>query len=176
MLRVLAFVVLMAAVSLSAQKPANPWASIEFLLGDWVGEGGGGPGQGSGEFSFHKDLDGKVIVRKNFAQYPGVRHDDLMIVYPDSGALRAIYFDSEGHVVNYSIQGAKDSAVFLSDVVPAAQRFRLTYQRTGPDTAGLKFEIAPPGKPDAFATYIQAKARLVNAARSSASPTPHPTQ
>src|ERR1700736_3539040 len=107
-------IVLLAVAALHAQtqpKPANVWAPMEFLLGDWVGEGGGGPGQGAGEFSFHKDLDGKVAVRKNFAEYPAaknrpaLRHDDLMIVYPDSssGALRAIYFDNDGYVIHYSV-------------------------------------------------------------------------
>jgi hypothetical protein len=80
-------------------------------------------------------------------------------VYPDSstGTLRAIYFDNEGYVIHYSVQGSKDSVVFLSDALPSAQRFRLTYERTSADAVSLKFEIAPPGKPDAFATYIQAR-------------------
>jgi hypothetical protein len=157
--------ILLAVATLHAQKPGNVWDSIEFLLGDWIGEGGGGPGQGSGEFSFHKDLDGKVAVRKNFAEYPAtkdrpaLRHDDLMIVYPSNGSLRAIYFDNDGYVINYSVEGSKDSAVFLSEALPSAQRFRLTYERTSPDAVSLKFEIAPPGKPDAFATYIQARVR-----------------
>jgi hypothetical protein len=158
-------VILLAVATLHGQKPANVWAPIEFLLGDWVGEGDGGPGQGSGEFSFYKDLDGKVAVRKNFAEYPAtkdrpaLRHDDLMIVYPDSGTLRAIYFDNDGYVIHYAVQGTKDSAVFLSDALPSAQRFRLTYERTSADAVSLKFEIAPPGKPDAFTTYIQARVR-----------------
>ena len=42
--------ILLAVATLHAQKPANVWDPIEFLLGDWVGEGGGGPGQG-GELS-----------------------------------------------------------------------------------------------------------------------------
>jgi hypothetical protein len=158
-------IILLAAAALHAQKPANVWAPIEFLLGDWVGEGGGGPGQGSGEFSFHKDLDAKVAVRKNFAEYPAtkdrpaLRHEDLMIVYPSNGSLRAIYFDNDGYVINYAVQGTQDSVVFLSDALPSAQRFRLTYERTSADAVSLKFEIAPPGKPDAFATYIQARVR-----------------
>ena len=39
-------IVLLALAALHAQtqtKPANVWAPIEFLLGDWIGEGGGGP-------------------------------------------------------------------------------------------------------------------------------------
>ena len=84
-----------------------------------------------------------------------------MIVYPSSGLLRAMYFDNDGYVINYGVQGdpAKASVVFLSETVPSAQRFRLTYERTSVDGVSLKFEIAPPGKPDAFVTYIEARVR-----------------
>jgi hypothetical protein len=34
----------------------------------------------------------------------------------------------------------------------------LTYRKTGPDSLALKFEIAPPGKPGAYAPYIEATA------------------
>jgi hypothetical protein len=35
----------------------------------------------------------------------------------------------------------------------------LTYFVTGGGALTLKFEIAPPGKPDSFSTYIEAKAK-----------------
>lgn len=38
-------------------------------------------------------------------------------------------------------------------------RFRLAYRRTGAETVSLAFEIAPPGKPEAFATYLRADLR-----------------
>ena len=47
---------------------------------------------------------------------------------------------------------------FTSEAQPSSPRYRLTYLKTGEKTLSLKFEIAPPGKPDAFATYIEAKA------------------
>jgi len=44
-------------------------------------------------------------------------------------------------------------------VLPSSPRYRLTYVKTGSDTLTLRFEIAPPGKPDSFSTYIEAKAK-----------------
>ena len=81
-----------------AGKPAG-WGPVEYLLGDWTGEGGGAPGQGSGSFSFKPDLQGKILARKNHAEYPAAKdhaafvHDDLMVVYRDTpeAAPHAIY-------------------------------------------------------------------------------------
>jgi len=153
----------------SPQETTHDWAPFAYLLGDWVGEGGGQPGQGTGEFSFHFDLQNRILVRKSYAAYPPTKdrpafqHDDLMVVYrdSDSGPPRAIYFDSEGHVIHYSVAASSDQKriEFVSEALPASPRYRLTYVITGSDTLTLKFEIAPPGKPDSFSTYIEAKAK-----------------
>jgi hypothetical protein len=158
-----------ADITSSCQETTSSWATFEYLLGDWVGEGGGQPGQGAGEFSFHPDLQNRILVRKNYAAYPptkdrpGFRHDDLMVVYrvSNNAPPRAIYFDSEGHVIHYSITASPDMKTiqFVSEVLPSSPRYRLTYARTGSDFLTLKFEIAPPGKPDSFSTYIEAKAK-----------------
>jgi hypothetical protein len=158
---------LAAAISVAGQQSDDPFKPLEFLIGDWVGEGGskGGPGQGSGEFSFQYDLQRKVLVRKNNAVYPpqggraGYRHDDLMIVYREGKALRAMYFDSEDHVIRYAVEPSAGVVTFLSDPVPDQPRYRLIYRKTGATTASLDFEIAPPGKPDAFQNYITAAVR-----------------
>jgi hypothetical protein len=157
----------------AARSGENRFAGLSFLLGEWEGRGGGGPGQGSGWFSFSPDLQQMVLVRRNHSDYPAAEgrpafsHDDLMVIYPqgEGRPLQAIYFDSENHVIRYQVRleaagsPGRQAAVFLSDAAPAAPRFRLTYQMTGPDTLDLRFEIAPPDKPDAFAQYISASAR-----------------
>jgi len=145
------------------------WEGWNFLLGQWVGEGSGQPGQGSGGFSFALDLQGKVLVRKNHADYPATKdhpafsHEDLTVIYHEDGAspARAIYFDNEGHVIHYDASFSKDGTtwVFLSDSVPSAPRYRLTYTKEKNGMLGIKFEIAPSGKPEAFSTYIEARAR-----------------
>src|ERR1035437_2254222 len=55
-----------------ADKPEG-WGPVQSLVGDWTGEGGGGPGQGSGTFSFKPDLQGKILVRRNRAEYPATK-------------------------------------------------------------------------------------------------------
>jgi hypothetical protein len=71
---------------------AEDWGPLQFLIGDWSGEGGGQPGQASaGSFSFTPELQGTILVRRSFAEYPpangrpAFRHDDLIVVYPKNG-------------------------------------------------------------------------------------------
>jgi len=158
-------VLIVSALLCSLTAGAQDWGPLQFLVGHWMGEGRtADQGPGTGAFSFTPDLQGKILLRKNFAEYPkakgkpAYRHDDLMIIYHDGAShdLRAIYFDSEEHIIHYAIQPSGNSAVFLSEGSQDAPRFRLTYTSAGPDRLKLKFEIAPPGKD--FATYIEASA------------------
>ena len=131
----------------------------------WTGEGTGQQGAGTGAFSFTPDLQGKILTRHSFAEYPAAagkpasRHDDLMIVYHDGGTrdLRAIYFDSEDHIIRYFAKAMPDGVAFVSEGNPDEVRYRLTYTSTGKDTLRLRFEVAAPGKD--FATYLEAGAR-----------------
>ena len=166
-MRLLILVLTLGTLFAQPPKPADRWAPLAFLIGEWTGEGGGGPGQGSGGFSFLPDQGNTILIRKNRADYPATKdqaahtHTDLMMVYQEAGKLRAIYFDMEDHVIHYSVEPAPDGASvqFVGDIAASAPRYRLTYTKTGADVVAIKFEIAPPGKPDAFSTYIQAKAR-----------------
>lgn len=157
------------AVPGAAAADGGPWDAFQFLLGDWVGGGSGQPGQGSGEFSFRPDLQGKILVRRHRAELPAGQggparvHEDLMVVYPGAGPApaRAMYFDNEGHVIRYAVRPATDPAglVFTSDVEPSAPRFRLTYTKTSGETVSIRFEVAPPGKPEEFRSYLEGTAR-----------------
>lgn len=156
---------LMAALLVSCAFPADDWGPVSFLIGNWVGEGSGSPGGGAGSFTFLPDVQGKVLVRKSFAEYPAAngrpafRHDDLMVVYrePASRELRAMYYDSEGHVIAYHLNAVENGVAFVSTDPPNQTRYRLTYLSAGKDRARLKFEIAPPGKD--FAQYLEASVR-----------------
>ncbi len=165
------FPVLLLPAYLSAQqsKDVGNWDSWRFLVGEWTAQGRGEPGHGTGTFSFHFALQGKILVRKNRADYPATKdrpaysHEDLMVICPEAEgqATRAIYFDSEGHVIYYVARFSEDkkTLTFLSDLVSSAPRFRLTYTKAKNETLILKFEITPPGRPDSFSTYVEGVAR-----------------
>ncbi|MGE5360701.1 MAG: HD domain-containing protein [Bacteroidales bacterium] len=145
----------------AAQVPKE-LAPYAFLVGEWTGGGGGVPGQAAGGTRFSRELQGRVILRTNWANVaatataPASRHDDWMIIYVDDGGkVRADYWDNEGHVIRYGVtSSAPRQASFVSDPVPAAPRFRLTYQGTANGAVKGSFEVAPPGKPEAFAPYL----------------------
>jgi hypothetical protein len=174
-------VVLLLLASLSvgeslAQQPKETanWDSFRFLLGEWIGEGAGAPGEGTGAFSFDFDLQGKILIRKNRADYPATKdkaaysHTDLMTIYREAdGSLKAIYFDNEGNVIHYAVSFSKDqnTLTFLSDPSPSSPRFRFIYSKATPDKLKLEFDIAPPGKPEAFSKYIEGAAHRKPASR-----------
>ncbi len=150
-----------AAASVWAAAP-DAWSSLQFLLGDW--DAVAKPGEPAGWSSFTSEAGGRVIVRRNHAEYPASQgrpagvHDDLLVIYRegDPAAVRAIYFDNEKHVIHYALEAAADGrAVFVSEAAPNAARFRLSYTKLPDGRLSGKFEIAPPGKPDAFGTYLE---------------------
>src|SRR5512135_1830936 len=135
--------------------------TLSFLVGEWVGDGGGtGPGKGTGGFTYAYDLQHRILVRKNFAHYaatkdrPEYTHDDLMVTYiGPANAMKAIYFDNEGHVINYTVSVAPDRTriTFVSEIIPTAPRFRMVYTKVSQADLKIEFQIAPPGKPEDFA-------------------------
>jgi len=151
-------------------QPADRWKDLRFLVGEWTGEGGGSStGQGMGAYSFLPELGGKILVRRNTADYPAangnpaVHHEDVMTVYLEAEGKvpEAIYFDSEGHVIHYSVEinPAGKSVTFVSPSQTGQPRYRLTYSDSGKGVVHGRFEIAPPGKPEAFTRYMEWSAR-----------------
>jgi len=139
------------------------WSGLAWLMGRWIGDGGGGQ-TGTGSFSFAPDAGGQVIVRRNEAVYHAQggaapeRHQDLMVIYHAGPAVRAIYWDSEGHVIHYGLVEADAAQVaFVSDDAEGP-RFRLTYRRTPAGLEG-RFDTAPPDHRDSFSNYLAWTAR-----------------
>jgi hypothetical protein len=152
-------------VSCFGQQQNNVWTKWNWLIGEWVGEGSGQPGNGGGTFSFKNDLDNKILVRKSHSEYPAaankpkVIHDDLLIVYLNDDGIpaKAIYFDNEGHIINYSVSFADKSIVFTSDKISNTPVFRLTYSLLADETINTKFEMSKDGVQ--FQTYIEGKSK-----------------
>lgn len=146
--------------------PAPAMEALRPLEGDWVGEGTGQPGEGTGGCSFRFELGGKAFVRRNWAEYPAsqgrpaFRHEDLLVGSATPEGVRAVYWDNEGHRIDYAVSNPEvGCVVFLGEIRADAPRFRMTYRSVGKDALSFVFEIAPPGQPEAFKIYLQAKLR-----------------
>jgi hypothetical protein len=159
--------ILMAALAAPAParagSPPAPLASLDFLVGDWTGGGGGTPGQAEGGTTFAPALQGRVLIRTNFAVTPATattpssRHDDLMVVHADDrGVVRADYYDNEGHVIRYTVTSPQaGQVVFTSEATAEGPQFRLTYETGAAGVVKGTFAFAPPGKPGAFTPYLK---------------------
>jgi len=144
------------------------WDKLSFLLGKWVVDNGGDPVKGEGEFSFKDDLNENIFLRINFVNYPAnkdipaIYHKDYMIIYPDSlgNPTKAIYFDNEGHIINYDIKyPILQGAIFESEYNENGPAFCLTYTTPEKDRLNIKFEISPTGKPEDFFIYLKGSAK-----------------
>jgi hypothetical protein len=157
---------LVSAQFLYAQQTSPAWEKWNHLIGEWVGEGNGQPGQGEGKFSFLTDLDGKILVRKNHTVFPATNtspekvHDDILIVYPVSQSVQqeAIYFDNEGNTIRYKVSFTGSSVILTSEIKPNVPGFRLTYVTIDNKTVNITFEMASPEKPEEFKIYLSGKA------------------
>jgi len=144
-----------AAVSLESQTAPkhDPWAGVRFLLGVWDAKTKAGSAQasGSGAYSFRLELNDHVLARHSgYDACKGpedfnCRHTDLLYLFPEGPdqALKAIYFDNEGHVIHYTVASPRPgTVVLLSEAAPWPQ-FRLTYELEGNIMTG-RFQIKMP--------------------------------
>ena len=69
-----------------------------------------------------------------------------MVIYLDApnSSPRAIYFDSEGHVIRYTLAFPANERVVFESEVSVGPRYRLTYWLEGASLNG-RFEVAAPG-------------------------------
>jgi hypothetical protein len=157
-------VVLCCLFSTGYSQQSDIWSGWKWLAGSWTGEGSGQPGQGGGTFSFNYDLDRNILIRKSHSVYPAsgdkpeIIHNDLMIIYPvDKKTYKAIYFDNEGHTINYSVILQNNSITLTSDKLPGSPVFRLTYTLLKDNLIDTKFEISQDGTN--FSTYVEGKSK-----------------
>lgn len=162
-LLVLAFLAMGTLLAQTATKP-DPWAGLRFLVGTWEAKttGGSAQAQGTGSYTFRLELRDHVLARhSSYASCKGpedfnCEHGDLLYIYPEGPgqALKAIYFDNEGHVIHYSVSVPRPGmVVLLSDPGGPGPQFRLSYDLGGNVMTG-KFQMRMPGKAD-FGTYLE---------------------
>ena len=163
---VLALLLLVPLWSQASAPKADPFVVVQFLVGEWQGEGDGQPGQSSGAATFRFELEGKALVRHSHADYPAANgrpashHEDLLTLFSEGGDLKALYLDNENHVIRYLGAAVPGGVAFTSE--PAqGPRFRLTYLPKAEALVTVRFEIVPPAAPDAFKTYLEAITRKV---------------
>jgi len=148
-----------------AGESARTWQALRRLEGEWKGTGGGGePGEVSASgATFRYELKEHVLVRRSFTAFkanagrPAFQHDDLTVLYPGMGgaAPRAVYFDDEGHSIEYNVTATADGQkIECLSAVAGMPRFRLTYEFTGPDDVKIRFAIAPPGT-EKYTTHVE---------------------
>jgi hypothetical protein len=135
-----------------------PFPALQFLVGNWEIEAK--PGEGAGHFEFALDLQGKVLIRHNHVESPassgGAIHDDLLVIAQETpAAMRASYYDSDGYLARYTVTANGTQATCVSDTIPKLPRFRLTYTLLPDGRLNAKLEMAPAGKPNAFANYLE---------------------
>jgi hypothetical protein len=155
-----------------ATAPEKFDAKWRFLVGEWSGEAGGEPGSGRMSCSFRFDLHEHVLVRRSQTAFaasggtPAGVHDDLMVIYPaaEDDQPRAVYFDSQGHTIDYASlvwSADGDDLTFVSKASPASPRFRLAYKKIDAQTISTSFEIAPPGGSVAFKQHVWGRLRRI---------------
>jgi hypothetical protein len=152
--------------SLNAQTPksaADPLQSLSFLLGTWDAHAQGMTGAAAnGSYTFRLELGNHILARHSFTsgcKGPAdldCEHGDLLYVYADAPrqALKAIYFDNEGHVIHYDVSTPDPStAVFLSDPSSPGPQFRLVYSLKDTVMSG-KFQMHMPGQTE-WRSYLE---------------------
>jgi hypothetical protein len=133
----------------------------DWLIGEWKDTDPHKSGTEGSSFSFTFDLDKKIIVRKSNSSNIDITgrykffHKDLMIIYPDQTGKtdKAIYFDNEGHIINYRISFEGRSVIFKNYDMGNNPEYRLTYTRIDNQTINRKFELSRDR--ENFTTYEQ---------------------
>jgi hypothetical protein len=165
----------LAAQSPTSTPSSDPLASLDFLIGTWSAKtdaaASSAGAQGSGTYTFRRDLNGHALARSS--SYDDCKgpanfdcgHRDQLTIFADPNAmamhkssLLALYLDSEGHVIYYTISTPDShTAIFNSQSLPSLPKFRLIYHLEGDGPKAImsgKFQTASPGSED-FHSYLE---------------------
>jgi hypothetical protein len=157
----------LAYFPIAAQTAVNaapdPFKPLAFLEGTWDAKVQNNNAiKLAGRYSFGRELGGHILAR-HASNDPDCKapanfdcaHGDLLYIFQDSpgSALKADYFDNEGHVIHYDVSTpTPTSVVFLSTPGPGPQ-FRLSYELSAGVMTG-KFQMHMPGQSE-WHTYLE---------------------
>ena len=156
--------ILCAQNASTSQAPADAWKPLQFLIGTWDAktQGGSAGAVGSATYTFRLELRGHLFARHSTgAGCTGpadfdCEHGDLLYIYRQAPGtpLKAIYFDNEGHVINYDVTTPKaNTAVLISPVSQPGPQFRLIYELKDRTMQG-RFQMRMPGQSE-FKSYLE---------------------
>ncbi len=155
MLVIVSFFVFVLASGVSAAELAAPLKPLAFLVGRWDGGGvvadTGGTAKGFSTITV--EANGGVLLRKDHTALFDKAgkltggFDQVMMIYPDAGGVRADYSDGQ-HLIHYTSARVEPgrSVEFIGDARPGAPTFRLRYEIEGPDVLTVTFGVVPPGQ------------------------------
>ena len=141
--------------------PADPWAAVRFLEGDWVGVAEGVPGVGTVHRSYEFVLGYRFLYERNVSAYApkkpdtgGELHEHWSVVSYDKkrNLLVLRQFHQEGFVNQYVLDPEKSTGTRLEFVSESFENLdprwkaRETYDLKPPNAFTETFELAEPGK------------------------------
>jgi hypothetical protein len=139
--------------------PLDPQLSgLSFLVGSWTSGAGSGKvaetgGTSRGTSVMAPEVGGAVLLRRDHVDLfsadgkPTGSFDQIMMMYPEGGTVRADYSDGQ-HIIHYTSATivAGQSVSFMTSASATAPSFRLSYTKTDARTMAVRFEMAPPGQ------------------------------
>jgi len=144
-----------------ASSPADPWAQVRFLQGEWIGVAEGEPGVGTVHRSYQFILGDRFLHERNVSAYspqqlntPGEVHEHWSFISFDEQRQRLVLrqFHQEGFVNQYILvaeQSTPGRLVFVSEAfenLDGRWRARETYEVGPADSFTETFELAEAGK------------------------------
>jgi hypothetical protein len=164
------------ACAAAGKEPAdNPWAPIQFLVGEWEGTSEGQAGNGTVKRTYRMVLGDKFLYEQNISTYPpqprnkkGEVHEHWSFFSADR-ARRTLVFrqlHQEGFVNQYVLTPGSPAGTVVFDTeaienIPPGWKARETYQVVSPDEFVETFELAQ----GSGAYEVYSKTRLKRARR-----------
>lgn len=140
----------------SAQPLKPGLAGLDFLLGRWTSAAPGAVadtgGSATGASTFTAEAGGQVILRRDHTELRDRAgsgaggFDQLMMIWPEDGAVRADYADGT-HLIHYvraKVEPGR-AVTFSSDAAAGGPAFRLGYRLSAPGVLAVSFGMVPPG-------------------------------